>query len=101
MVNDMIDLSIIIVNYNTRDLLVHCLRSVFVTLDGMSAEVWVVDNASTDGSSEMVASSFPKVRLICNAQNVGFASANNQALCQTEGRFLFLLNSDAALLPNS
>jgi N-acetylglucosaminyl-diphospho-decaprenol L-rhamnosyltransferase len=96
-----VDLSIVIVNYNTRDLLVHCLRSVFVTLDVMSAEVWVVDNASTDGSSEMVVASFPKVRLIRNAHNVGFAAANNQALCQTEGRFLFLLNSDATLLPNS
>ncbi len=91
----MLDLSIIIVNWNTSDLLAKCLRCVETTVRDVSCEIWVVDNASTDGSPDMVRRDFPNVRLIANPQNVGFARANNQALKVAEGRYALLLNSDA------
>ena len=93
----MADLSIIIVNWNTRDLLIQCLDSVYSTVQGLESEVWVVDNASTDGSAALVRDAFPEVRLIENAQNLGFARANNQALEKCTGRYALLLNSDAFL----
>ncbi len=77
------DLSILIVSYHTRDLLRDCLESVFDSLAGsrqLQAEVWVVDNASADGSAEMVAHEFPQVRLIASQDNLGFAGGNNLAL---------------------
>ena len=92
------DLSIIIVNWNTREMLRDCLQSVYDQLGKLEAEVWVVDNASEDGSAEMVASAFPQVRLIRNVQNRGFAAANNQALLRAEGRHVLLLNSDTLVL---
>ena len=73
-------LSIIIVNWNTRELLRKCLRSIFEFTKDISFEVFVVDNASSDGSAEMVRNEFPQVRLIANSQNFGFAKANNLAL---------------------
>jgi GT2 family glycosyltransferase len=88
------DLSIIIVNWNTRDLLRDCLTSVLGGLGPLEAEVWVVDNGSTDGSQAMLADRFPMVRLIANPDNRGFAAANNQALARATGRHLFLLNTD-------
>ena len=95
------DLSIIIVNWNTRELLAGCLGSVLrcqtsPTADGrpLAAEVIVVDNASTDGSAALARQRFPQVRLIENARNVGFAAANNQALRLGRGRYVVLLNSD-------
>ena len=66
-----------------------------------TAEVWVVDNASQDGSAAMVASDFPEVHLIANDENVGFARANNQALAQSSGRHVLLLNSDTEVLPGA
>jgi GT2 family glycosyltransferase len=95
----MVDLSIIVISYNTRDLLAASLRSTFEAEYPNSREVFVVDNASSDGSGEMVAAQFPAVRLIHNQRNLGFAAANNQALALAGGRCLFLLNSDAAVLP--
>ncbi len=91
------DLSIIIVNWNTRELLAKSLASVYSTTVGFDYEVFVVDNASTDGSLEMVREKFPQVRLIENQENLGFAKANNQAIHQSQGQFLLLLNSDATL----
>jgi GT2 family glycosyltransferase len=73
------DLSIVIVNWNTRELLRDCLRSVFPGLGPLKAEVLVVDNASDDGSSIMVRREFPEVRLIENDRNLGFAAGNNVA----------------------
>ncbi len=96
-----VDLSIIIVNWNTRDLLADCLRSVYDTVHDLTLEVFVVDNASTDGSVAMVREQFPNVRLIENSENVGFARANNQALAKAQGKHLLLLNSDAMLLPDA
>lgn len=91
------DLSIIIVSYNTRDLTRACLRSAFAGLErsALRGEVWVVDNASADGSADMVRAEFPQARLIANADNRGFAAANNQAIAESDARHVMLLNSDA------
>lgn len=91
------DLSIIIVSYNSRDLTRACLESAFAGLQrsGLRGEVWVVDNASADGSADMVRAEFPQARLIANAENRGFAAANNQAIAQADARHILLLNSDA------
>jgi len=93
--------SVVVVSYNTRELLAECLQAVRTESTATTVELWVVDNASTDGSAELVEEKFPEVRLIRNARNVGFAAANNQALARAEGELLFLLNSDAVLLPGS
>lgn len=87
-------LSIIIINWNTIDLLDDCLSSVFNCLDRFDAEVFVVDNASSDGSQKMVKNRYPKAILIENSENVGFAAANNQAIAIAEGKYVLLLNSD-------
>lgn len=94
-------LSIIIVNWNTRDLLAQCLTSVYANLPAGNFEVIVVDNASTDDSAAMVRERFPRVVLIENAKNVGFARANNQAIRVSHGGYLLLLNSDAMVTPGS
>ena len=89
------DLSVIILNYNTRDYLRYCLASVFAfKSDKISIEVIVVDNASTDNSVYMVQEQFPQARLIINKINIGFAAGNNKALKTAKGRYLLLLNSD-------
>jgi GT2 family glycosyltransferase len=97
----MVDLSVIVVSYNTRELLATCLDSIFTATYAGSREVWVVDNASADGSAEMVAAQFPDSRLLRNSVNRGFAAANNQALALAGGRLILLLNSDAALTSTS
>ncbi|NLG28453.1 MAG: glycosyltransferase family 2 protein [Chloroflexi bacterium] len=84
----------IIVNWNTRDLLDACLSSVYATGAGLAYEVLVVDNASSDGSAAMVRDRYPQALLIENRENRGFAAANNQALPVAQGRHLLLLNSD-------
>ena len=91
------DLSIVIVNWNTRDMLRNCLASIPRQTD-MQAEVIVIDNASEDGSAAMVAAEFPEARLICNSANLGFATATNQGLRVASGRYLLLLNSDTLVL---
>jgi len=88
------DLSIIIVNWNTRDLLLQCLKSVYEGTKGLTFEIIIVDNASADNSVASVRALFPQVQLIENEQNVGFAKANNQAICISQGDFILLLNSD-------
>lgn len=88
------DLSIVIVNWNTRDMLRDCLATVFAGLGTLKAEVMVVDNASTDGSLAMLETEFPQVIRIANAENRGFAAANNQALARARGRHMLLLNTD-------
>ena len=94
----MIDLSVVVVSWNVRDLLRQCLRSVFDAPSAPSVEVIVVDNASADGSVEMVRESFPDVHLIVNAENRGFPAANNQGISIAQGRYVFLLNSDAEVV---
>jgi len=88
------DLSIIIVNYNTRDYLARCLESL-AEISGISVEIIVVDNASKDLSVEMVRQRFPEAMVIANAENRGFAKANNQAIAVSKGRYLYFLNPDA------
>lgn len=92
------DLSVIVVSYNTIELTRACLASLFDAATRMPPEVWVVDNASEDGSADMVAAEFPSVRLIRNAENCGFAAANNQAIAKASGRYILLLNSDTVVL---
>ncbi|MEK7788059.1 MAG: glycosyltransferase family 2 protein [Chloroflexota bacterium] len=97
----MFDVSIIIVNWNTRDMLADCLNSIALTAGKLRVETIVVDNNSTDGSQAMVQERFPEARLIQNRQNVGFAKANNQAMAVMQGRYALLLNSDALATPGS
>jgi N-acetylglucosaminyl-diphospho-decaprenol L-rhamnosyltransferase len=97
-------LTIVIVSWNTRDLLARCLASVLEDareLPRVKVEVCVVDNASTDGSPEAVRERFPSVRLIENRENVGFARANNQAIQATTGAYVLLLNPDTELVPGA
>lgn len=92
-----IDISIVIVSYNTRDLTRQCLEKVEKYTEDLSCEVFVVDNASTDGSAAMVAAKFPWVKLIELPENKGFAGGNNPAMGKASGRYVLLLNSDAFL----
>jgi GT2 family glycosyltransferase len=92
-----IDLSIIIVNWNTREMTRECLESIRVALErpgAVTAEVILIDNASDDGSADLVATTFPEVVLIRNSTNRGFAAANNQGFGLATGRYVLLLNSD-------
>lgn len=95
------DLSIIIVNRNTKKLLIDCLSSIYRTVPPLVFEVFVVDNASTDGSMEAIKSAFPGVVCIENGKNLGFASANNQAIRLSKGRNIALLNTDTVLTPGA
>ncbi|MBI2430668.1 MAG: glycosyltransferase family 2 protein [Candidatus Levybacteria bacterium] len=97
----MIKLSIIIVSYNTKDILQACLESVYRNLPKDATEVIVVDNASTDGSVEMVEKEFPKVIAIENKENVGFSKANNIGLKKAEGKYILFLNSDTVVCKNT
>lgn len=90
-------LSIIIVNYNVKYFLEQCLCSVRAAISGMEAEVWVVDNHSTDGSVEYLRPRFPEVSFIENADNPGFAKANNQAIRMCSGEYVLLLNPDTVI----
>ncbi len=92
-----VKLSVIIVNYNVRAYLEQCLRTVFTALEGLSGDVFVVDNQSTDGSLEMVREKFPDVRLIANTDNVGFSRANNQAIRASDAEYVVLLNPDTVV----
>jgi GT2 family glycosyltransferase len=95
------NLSILIVSWNTRDLLHQCLESIYAHPPDCLFEVWVVDNASTDGTPEMLYDTFPQVRLIQNPDNTGFAAANNQAIHRSHSRYVLLLNPDTVVLPGA
>lgn len=97
----MIDLSVVIVSWNTRDLLEACLASLQGAADGLAVETLVVDNASADGSAAMIRQRFPQVQLIDNTENAGYARANNQAIRQCAGRHVMLLNSDTVVRPGA
>jgi GT2 family glycosyltransferase len=97
----MLDLSIIVVNWNTRDLTARCLSAVDATVKKIAYETIVVDNNSSDGSQDMVRTQFPNVKLIANMDNGGFAKANNQGIQISQGRYVLLLNSDAFVLENT
>jgi GT2 family glycosyltransferase len=93
--SDSPDASIVIVSFNTRDLLRECIRTLYRGAGGVNLETIVVDNASKDGSADMVAAEFPTVRLIRSETNLGFAAANNRGFAVARGRYVVLLNSDA------
>jgi GT2 family glycosyltransferase len=93
-----VDVSVIIVSWNTRGLLEDCLRSVYEETRSIECEVIVVDNGSSDGSVEMVRRRFPQATLVANRINRGFAAANNQGMAAAVGRYFLLLNSDTKIL---
>lgn len=92
-----LDLSIIIVNFNVKYFLEQCLYSVMKACRNIDAEIFVVDNASTDSSREYLESKFPNVQFKWNTENVGFAKANNSVLPETKGRFVLFLNPDTII----
>lgn len=99
--NELMDLSIIIVSWNVQDYLAQCLASLFANPPTRAFEVWVVDNSSTDGSLQLVQDQFPQVKIMNNLENVGFARANNQAIRQGTGRHILLLNPDTRVKPGA
>jgi GT2 family glycosyltransferase len=94
------DVSIIILNWNTRELTLECLRSIVAQKGIHTQEIILVDNGSTDGSQEAVRAAFPDVRVIENGTNYGFAKGNNIGILNSKGRYICLVNSDARLLEN-
>lgn len=93
-------LSIVIVNYNVKHFLEQCLKSVYQAIQNIEAEIFVVDNNSVDGSQEMIRTSFPGVNLIANSKNTGFSTANNQAIKESKGEYVLLLNPDTVVPEN-
>jgi len=92
------DLTISIISADNLALLLPCLRSVFASTHRLTLEVFVVDNASTDGTAEAVAAEFPQVKVIRNTRRLGFSTNNNLVLRQGQGRYLMLLNDDTVVL---
>ncbi|SOD20337.1 glycosyltransferase family 2 protein [Pedobacter xixiisoli] len=95
------DVSIILVNYNTADLLLACIASIIEKTNEISYEIIVVDNASADSSVEKVRAKFPSVKVIANNDNVGFGRANNLGVAHSEGKYVWFLNSDTLLINNA
>ena len=95
------DASVVVVSFNTRELLRECLELVQRETNGLRVEALIVDNNSSDGSAEMVEKEFPDFRIIRSAVNLGFGAANNVAIQSARGRYLILLNSDAFLHPGA
>ena len=94
----MIDVSIVIVSWNTREITRNCLRSIYAAAGKVKYEIILIDNYSSDGSAEMVAREFPEVVLRRNEENRGFAAANNQGIALAQGRYVLLLNSDTVVV---
>lgn len=95
------DVSIILVSYNTKDLTQQCIESVYKNTDGLSFEVFCVDNCSQDGSVEMIREKFPQVKLIASDKNNGFGAANNLAIQKCNSKYIFFLNTDTLLKNNA
>ena len=95
------DVSIIIVNYNTKDLLVNCIDSIYLRTNNFQFEIIVVDNASEDGSRQILKKKYPNIQLIESDVNIGFGAANNLGVKLAKVEFLFFLNSDTILVENS
>jgi GT2 family glycosyltransferase len=99
--DDIMDVSIIIVNYNTKKILRNCIISIYDQTRDIDFEIIVSDNNSIDGSVEMLKSEFPDVIIINNSANLGFGAANNRGLDIAKGKYIFYLNSDTVLLNNA
>lgn len=97
----LIDISVVIVNYNTRDLLERCLRSIEEKVKGISHEIIIIDNASRDQSAEMVRSKFSQVILVCNERNLFVTPATNQGIKMSQGRYVLIVNPDVIFLNGS
>jgi GT2 family glycosyltransferase len=95
------DVSIIIVNHNTRQMVIDCIRSVIEQTKALNYELIIFDSCSTDGSVEAIRAEFPHIRLIASPENIGFAAANNIAAKQARGRKLLLLNPDTVILDHA
>jgi GT2 family glycosyltransferase len=95
------DLSVVILNYNTKQLLRTCLQSVFNSITSYKLEVIVADNGSNDGSVEMLRNEFPQVKIVENGTNLGFAAGNNPGIKISTGRYILLLNTDTEVRPNT
>lgn len=96
-----IDVSVIIVSYNTKDLTRNCLNSLYEKTHDVKFDVFVVDNDSQDGSCEMIKKEFPQVQLIENNENLGFGKANNLAIKKSNAEYVFLLNTDTTFINNA
>lgn len=96
-----LDVSIILVNYNTKELTRNCLKSIFEKTIDLNFEVFVVDNNSQDDSVEMIEREFPQVKLIRNEKNLGFGAANNIAIKQSNAKYILCLNTDTILIDNA
>ncbi len=96
-----IDLSLIIINWNTKEYLSQCLQSFFETKDDITFEVIVIDNASSDLSVEMVRTQYPQVTVIANAENTGFAAGVNQGIVHSCGKYILILNPDIVFKPHT
>lgn len=96
-----VDVTVIVVSFNTSDFTLRCIEHLMEAVKSISFEIYVVDNASSDGSCDAIEVRFPNVKLIKNTENLGFAEANNQALLQAKGRYCLLLNSDAFVEKNT
>lgn len=96
--NQMKDLSIIIISYNTKEITLACLKSIFQETTGISFEVIVLDNASQDNSAEEIAAHFPQVKLLAHEENLGFAAGNNLAAKEAAGEYFLLINPDTVVL---
>lgn len=94
------DISVIIVNYNTCELTINCIRSVYELTSGIEYEIILVDNYSEDGSLVEIRKQFPEVVIVENKSNLGFGRANNKGAEYAKGKYLFLLNSDTILVEN-
>jgi hypothetical protein len=97
----LIDVSVIFVSYNTEEMTKKAIALVKQSLPQLNIEIFVIDNASKDGSAEMIRQEFPEIHLIINKTNVGFGRANNQALPFVHGRYILLLNTDAFVDPDT
>lgn len=91
-------ISVILVNWNTRDLLLQCIRSIKSDCEGIETEIIVSDNASMDGSADAVLKEFPEIKVLKNQENLGFAKGNNVAIRQSRGDFICLVNTDVEII---
>ena len=95
------DVSIIFVNYKTKNLTINAIKSVIEQTKEIKYEIFVVDNASNDGSIEAISKEFPNLHIIKNSENKGFGAANNLAIQEAKGKYILCLNTDTILLNNA